>query len=118
MNNKRKYKRFELAGDVMFAHQLTNPYCYYGGSTINYSMSGICLTSRYKAVSGDSLCLRMIGNHLQSCASVDSLTCMAEVKWCQSVSSSQEHAYHIGLNYLGQVPDLFKPGHYQHVSIS
>jgi hypothetical protein len=90
MNNKRKHKRFELAEDVMFAHQLTNLYCYYGSSTINYSMDGICLTSRYEVVLGDSLCLRMIGNHLQSCTSVDALTCMAEVKWCQSISRSQE----------------------------
>ena len=81
MNDKRKYNRFELAEDVMFAYQLTNPYCYYGGSTINYSMTGICLASRYEVVSGDSLCLRMIGSQLQSCTSVDGLTCMAEVKW-------------------------------------
>jgi hypothetical protein len=110
MKNKRKYNRFELAEDVMFARQLTNPYCYYGGSTINYSMDGICLTSRYEVAFGDNLCLRMIGDHLQSCTSVDGLTCMAEVKWCLSVNSSLEPAYHIGLNYLGQVPDLFKPG--------
>ena len=110
MKNKRKYSRFELAEDVMFAHQLTNPYCYYGGATINYSMDGICLASRYKVVSGDSLCLRMIGGHLQSCTSVDGLTCMAEVKWCQYISRSQEPEYHIGLNYIGQVPALFKPG--------
>ncbi|MBW2684207.1 MAG: hypothetical protein JRC69_11735 [Deltaproteobacteria bacterium] len=37
MINKRKYGRFELAEDVMFADQLTHPYCYFGGSTINYS---------------------------------------------------------------------------------
>ncbi len=113
MHNKRQHKRFELAEDVMFADQLTNPYCYYGSSTINYSMDGICLTSRYEVAFGDSLCLRMIGSHLQSCTSVDGLTCMAEVKWCQSISSSREPAYHIGLNYLGQVPDLFKPDHHQ-----
>ena len=66
MKNKRKYNRFELAENVMFAHQLTNPYCYYGSSTINYSMDGICLTSRYEVTFGDNLCLRMIGDHLQA----------------------------------------------------
>jgi hypothetical protein len=110
MKNKRKNKRFELAEDVMFAHQLTNPYCYYGGSTINYSMDGICLTSRYEVEFGDNLCLRMIGDHLQSSTSIDGLTCMAEVKWCQSISRPPEPKYHIGLNYVGQVPDLFRPG--------
>ena len=113
MKYKRQYERFALAEDVMFAYQLTNPYCYYGSQTINCSMDGICLTSRYEVAFGDSLCLRMIGSHLQSCTSVDGLTCMAEVKWCQSISSSREPAYHIGLNYLGQVPDLFKPDHHQ-----
>jgi hypothetical protein len=72
-------------------------------------MFGICLSSRYKVVSGDTLCLRMIGKHLHSCTSVDHLTCMAEVKWCRSVASSQEPEYHTGLHYLGQVPDVFSP---------
>jgi len=109
MGNKRKYTRFELVEDVMFAHRSTNPYCYFGGSTINYSMAGICFASLYEVELGDKLCLKMIGDHLQSCTSVDGLTCMAEVKWCRCVRSSKEPTYHIGLNYFGQVPDLFKP---------
>ncbi|OEU47687.1 MAG: hypothetical protein BA862_00010 [Desulfobulbaceae bacterium S3730MH12] len=109
MINKRKNGRFELAEDVMFADQLTHPYCYFGGSTINYSMSGICLVSRYEVISGDQLCIRIIGDHLHSCTSVDDLTCMAEVRWCRPICESREPAYHIGLHYLGQVPALFKP---------
>ena len=107
--DKRKHDRFELAEDVMFADQLAHPYCYFGGSTINYSRSGICLASRYEVTSGDRLCLRIIGNHLQTCTSIDHLTCMAEVKWCRSTSSNREPAYHIGLRYLDQVPALFRP---------
>lgn len=109
MDNKRKDKRIKLTEDLMFAQQATHPYCYYGGQTINYSVHGICLTSRYEVVSGDRLCLRMIGNHLHSCTSVEDLTCMAEVKWCQSVAPSPEPEYHIGLYYLGRVPALFQP---------
>ena len=109
MKNKRQHERIGLAEDVMFAHQLTHPYCYYGGSTINYSVSGICLTSRYKVAFGDNLCLRIIGNHLHSCISVDDLTCVGEVKWCQAISLSREPAYLIGVRYVGEVPALFKP---------
>jgi len=109
MNYKRKHNRFLLAEDLMFAHQLTHPYCYYGGTTINYSMQGICIASRYEVASGDTLCLRMIGNYLQFCTSIDDLTCMAEVIWCQPVALSQEPEYQIGLYYLGQVSPLFKP---------
>ncbi len=110
MINKRKDDRFDVEEDVMFAHHLTHPYCYYGGSTINYSVSGICLSSRYEVVEGDSLCLRMIGDHLQSCTSLGILTCIAEVKWCRPVDLSKEPSYHIGLRYISdQVPTLFKP---------
>lgn len=109
MKDKRKDDRFQLTEDLMFAHQLTHPYCYYGGKTINYSTHGICLTSRYEVESGDTLCLRMIGHHLYSCTSVDGLTCKAEVRWCRSVALSLEPQYHIGLHYLGKVPSLFKP---------
>lgn len=98
-----------MTEDLMFAHQMTHPYCYYGSTSINYSIHGMCLTSRYEVESGDTLCLRMIGNHLQSCSSVGGLTCMAEVKWCRSVTSSDEPEYQIGLTYLGKVPALFKP---------
>jgi hypothetical protein len=109
MKDKRKNDRFPLTEDLMFAHQLTNPYCYYGSKTINFSMSGLCLSSRYEVESGGTLCLRMIGKHLHFCTSVDALTCKAEVKWCRSVASSQEPEYHIGLHYLGPVPALFLP---------
>ena len=110
MIDKREYDRFNLDNDIMFANQVSHPYCYYGGATINYSMSGICLISRYEVISGDSLRLRMIGDHLYSCTSLDDLSCMAVVKWCELNPMSREPAYHIGLNYLGdQIPDLFKP---------
>lgn len=109
MNNKRKHDRIELTEDVMFANQLMHPFCYYGGSIINYSKSGVCVSSRYEVTCGDRLCLRMIGNHLHSFTSIDDLTCEAEVKWCQSISLNREPTYLIGLHYSGHVPVKFKP---------
>jgi hypothetical protein len=109
MKDKRKNDRFPLTEDLMFAHHMTHPYCYYGSKAINHSRRGICLASRYEVKSGDTLCLRIIGKRLHSCTSVDGLTCMAEVKWCRSVASSLEPEYRIGLYYLGQVPALFSP---------
>lgn len=109
MKDKRKYDRFKLTEDLMYANQLTHPYCYYGSKTLNYSVGGICLSSRYEVESGDTLCLRMIGGHLHSCTSVDGLTCKAEVKWCRPVSLTPEPEYQIGLHYLGKVPKLFRP---------
>lgn len=109
MKDKRIEDRYQKIEDLMFAHQMSHPYSYYGGKTINYSKRGICLTSRYEVGAGDTLCLRMLGHHLHSCTSVDSLTCKAEVRWCRSVSLTPEPEYHIGLNYLGKVPTLFKP---------
>jgi hypothetical protein len=110
MIDKRKYDRFNLHKDVMFSDQLTHPHCYYGCATLNYSKSGICLVSRYEAILGSSLCLRMIGNHLNSCNSLNDLTCMAEVKWCNTAGFNEDATYRIGLRYLGdQVPNLFTP---------
>lgn len=110
MTDKRAYDRFKLDKDIMFANHDSHPYCYYGGATINYSMSGICLISRYEVIPGDSLRLRIIGEHLNSSTSLDDLSCMAEVKWCELIPVPREPAYHIGLYYLNdQVPDLFKP---------
>ena len=109
MKNKRKHDRIQLTEDVMFANQLMHPFCYYGGSIINYSKSGVCLSSRYEVACGDQLCLRMIGNQLQSCTSIDDLTCVAEVKWCQPVNLTREPKYRIGLHYSGHVPVRFKP---------
>lgn len=109
MKDKRKEDRYQRTEELMFAHQLTHPYCYYGGKAINYSAHGICLTSRYEVRSGDTLCLRMLGHHLYSCTSVDGLTCKAEVKWCRSVALAPEPEYHIGLHYFGKVPTLFRP---------
>ena len=109
MNDKRKNDRFQIDEELMFANQLTHPYCYYGAKTVNYSTCGICLSSRYEVNSGDTLCLRMIGTHLRSQSSVDRLTCKAKVRWCRAVSRSKEPEYRIGLNYLGRVPSLFRP---------
>jgi len=110
MLDKRQHDRFNLDKDIMFANHLNHPFCYYGGSTINYSMSGICLISRYEVLPGDSLHLRLIGDHLYSGTALENLSCMAEVKWCELIPLSDEPAYHIGLFYLDdQIPDLFRP---------
>jgi hypothetical protein len=110
MTDNRKYKRFELEEEIMFARQLIHPNCYYGGTTINYSMCGICVVSRYEVVPGDNLCLRIIGRHLHSSTSLENLTCMAEVKWCHPVDSAEQPSFLTGLHYLGdKIPSFFKP---------
>ena len=106
----RKNNRLELTEDIMFARRSLHPFCYYGGATLNYSPTGMCFQSQYEVVPGDNLCLRMIGRHLQSFTTLDELTCMAEVKWCESVGSSDKPTYRIGLHYHGDfVPPLFIP---------
>ena len=94
----------------MFSRRSTHAYCYYGGSTLNYSSGGMCFLSRYELVPGDNLCVKMIGRHLQSFSSLDELTCMAEVKWCEPVESNENPAFRIGLCYHGHlVPPNFRP---------
>ena len=109
-DDKRKTKRLELSEDIMFSNRSVHPFCYYGGTALNISVEGLCFQSRYEAVPGDNLCLRMIGTHLQSFNSLDELTCIATVRWCKSVGSPVQPAYQVGLQYLGDiVPKLFKP---------
>jgi hypothetical protein len=109
-SDKRKEDRIDISEDIMFARRSEHPFCYYGGSTLNYSPGGLCFQSRYQAIPGDNLCVRMIGRHLQTYSSLEELTCIAEVRWCTPVGSSDNPAYRIGLNYHGsQIPPLFKP---------
>ncbi len=108
--DKRKQYRVDLNEDIMFARRSRHPFCYYGGTTLNYSLGGLCFQSRYEAVPGDNLCVRMIGRHLQSFTSLEELTCIAEVRWCTPVGSPDKPAYRIGLHYHGNlIPPLFKP---------
>lgn len=107
---KRKEDRIQCTEEIMFSRRSVHPFSYYGGTTINHSLGGMCLQSRYQVVPGDRLCLRMIGSHLQSFSSLDELTCMAEVKWCKVEGSPEKPVYRIGLHYHGDIiPPLFKP---------
>ncbi len=109
-SEKRKEDRSQCTEEIMFSSQSVHPFCYYGGTTINYSFGGMCFQSRYEVVPGDNLCLRMIGKHLQSFTSLDELTCIAEVRWCERIGSADKPTYRIGLHYHGDlVPPLFKP---------
>lgn len=109
-DEKRLDARIKLTEDIMFSKRSAHPFCYYGGTTINFSLAGLCLESRYEVVPGDKLCLRMIGRHLESFTSLDELTCLAEVRWCKSVGTADSPAYRIGLHYHGNlIPPLFKP---------
>lgn len=109
-SEKRKEDRTDLSEDIMFSRRSVHPFCYYGGSTLNYSDGGLCFQSRYQVIPGDNLCVRMIGRHLQSFTSLDELTCIAEVRWCTPVGSPDHPAYRIGLHYHGNlIPPLFKP---------
>ncbi len=108
--DKRKDGRVRLAEDIMFAKRSDHPFCYYGATTINYSPGGLCFQSRYQALPGDNLCVRMIGRHLQSFSSLEELTCIAEVRWCSQIGSPDTPAYKIGLHYHGNlIPPLFRP---------
>lgn len=108
--DKRKTGRLEFTEDIMFAQRSAHAFLYYGGTTLNCSLTGLCFESRYEVVPGDNLCLRMIGTHLQSFTSLDELTCFAEVIWCEPVGSAESPVYRIGLQYHGNlVPPLFKP---------
>jgi hypothetical protein len=107
---KRKDDRIALGEDIMFARRSVHQFCYYGGTTLNYSLGGLCFQSRYEVNPGDKLCVRMIGRHLQSFATLEELTCTAEVRWCTSAGSPDRPAYRIGLHYNGEViPPLFRP---------
>ena len=107
---KRKDDRLNLTEDIMFAKRADHPFCYYGARTINYSQRGLCFQSRYEALPGDNLCLRMIGQHLQSFSSLEELTCIAEVRWCTQIGSPDTPAYQIGLHYHGNlIPHIFRP---------
>lgn len=107
---KRSESRTELAEDIMFARRSVHPFCYYGGSTLNYSFGGMCFQSGYEVVPGDTLCLRMIGRHLQSFTSLEELTCIAEVRWCKQVGTPAKPVYQIGLHYHGNlISPLFTP---------
>lgn len=109
-NDKRKFSRVRYDEDIMFARRSVHPFSYFGGTTINYSLGGMCFQSRYEVVPGDTLCLRMIGGHLQSFSSLDELTCMAEVKWCEPIGSPENPAFRIGLKYNGNlIPPLYIP---------
>ena len=107
---KRSDGRVAHTENIMFARRSEHPFCYFGGTTINYSLGGLCFESRYEVIPGDNLCLRMIGRHLQSFTSLDELTCIAEVRWCKSVGSAESPTFRIGLHYHGNlIPPLFKP---------
>lgn len=107
---KRNEHRQELAEDIMFARRTVHPFCYYGGSTLNYSSQGMCMQSSYEVVPGDTLCVRMIGRHLQSFTSLEELTCIAEVRWCTQIGTPEKPAYRIGLHYHGNlISPLFIP---------
>ncbi len=109
-DNNRKNDRLEHSEEIMFAQRSVHPFCYYGGTTLNYSLGGLCFQSRYEVNPGDNLCLRMIGRHLQSFTSLDELTCIAEVRWCEPLGSVGSPAYRIGLRYHANlIPPLFKP---------
>ena len=109
-DEKRKDERIDVSEDIMFARRSEHPFCYYGASTLNYSLSGLCFESRYEAFPGDNLCVRMIGQHLQSFRSLEELTCLAEVRWCTRVGTKETPTYRIGLNYHGNlIPPLFRP---------
>jgi hypothetical protein len=45
MKDNRKNDRFPLTEDLMFARQMTHPYCYYGSKATNHSRRGICLAN-------------------------------------------------------------------------
>lgn len=109
-SDNRKDNRFDIHEDIMFSRRSVHPYCYYGGTALNYSLGGMCLESRYRAEPGDRLCIRMIGTHLQTFSTLDELTCIAEVRWCKQVGPPDKAQYRIGLHYNGElVPPLFKP---------
>ena len=109
-SEKRRDNRIDVQEDIMFASRSVHPFCYYGGTTLNYSLGGLCFQSRYEAIPGDNLCVRMIGRHLQSFNSLEELTCLAEVRWCTPVGPLEHQAYRIGLHYHGDlIPPLFKP---------
>ena len=108
--DNRTSKRIDIEEEIMFSHRSTHPFCYYGGATLNHSPGGMCLQSKYEAHPGDRLCLRLIGNHLQTFTSLDELTCIAEVRWCETTGTPDQPVYRIGLHYHGNlVPPLFKP---------
>ncbi|NNF48002.1 MAG: PilZ domain-containing protein [Desulfofustis sp.] len=109
-SEKRNEERLDILEDIMFASRSAHPFCYYGGTTLNYSLRGLCVQSRYQAIPGDNLCVRMIGRHLQSFTSLEELTCIAEVRWCTPVGPTDQQTYRIGLHYHGNlIPPLFKP---------
>lgn len=106
----RLKERFRVDEDIMFARRSVHAYCYFGAKTLDYSEGGMCFMSRYQVEPGDNICLRMIGRHLQSFSSLDDLTCMAEVKWCEPVGTEKEPGYRIGLRYMGDsLSPLFTP---------
>lgn len=108
--DNRKDPRIDIHEDIMFSHRVIHPFCYYGGKALNHSPGGICLQSHYGVHPGDSLCLRLIGNHLQAFTSLDELTCIAEVRWCETIGTPERPSYRIGLHYHGDlVPPLFRP---------
>jgi hypothetical protein len=109
-SENRKDRRIDIHEDIMFARRSAHPYCYYGATALNYSLSGMCFTSRYQVEPGVKLCLRMIGKHLQTFSSLDELTCIAEVRWCNQTGPPDKPNYHIGLHYMDElIPPLFKP---------
>jgi len=108
--DNRTDRRVETHDDIMFSQRSVHPFRYYGAVTLNHSADGMCVESRYPVQPGDHLCLRLIGHHLQSFTSLDELTCIAEVKWCETVGTPEKPAFRIGLRYHGgMVPPLFKP---------
>jgi len=108
--DNRKDRRVDTHEDIMFSHRSAHPFCYYGAVTLNHSSAGMCVESRYEAQPGDLLCLRLIGHHLQSFKTLDDLTCIAEVKWCETIGTPEKPAFRIGMHYHGDlVPPLFKP---------
>ena len=109
-DDKRSAARVAFSEDIMFARHSSHPYCYYGGTTIDCSPGGLCIQSRYEAVPGDNLSLRLIGNRLESFSSVDELSGSGEVRWCKPAGSEESPVYRIGLRYHGTaISALFKP---------
>ncbi|MEN8188918.1 MAG: PilZ domain-containing protein [Thermodesulfobacteriota bacterium] len=108
MKEHRDCRRVPVQQDIMFANRLIHPNCYFGAATVNISKGGICLSSRYQVVEGDSLFLCVIGDELQSDCLISELTCMVDVKWCQKIGTEKEPLYHVGLEYSDdRIPKAF-----------